>query len=160
MGAWPATGRWICLEVNHVVTWWAFSSTVQLLRRVRLKAELIANSKCYNQSCLYNKAPIKKPRQLGLKSFQTGNTWRCLEDGILREDPKAPPREHTEAHMPFPTHFSLLGVHLFLSTVRDGKCWPSAFLRSVNLKKEVMGIPVHSQPVRSMDDNLLLWIRV
>lgn len=148
MGSWPATVRGICLEVNHVVTWWAFGSIVQLLRRVRLKVELITNSKCYNQSCLYNKTPIKKPRQLDLKSFQTGNTWRCLEDGILREDPKVPPREHTEAHMSFPTHVSLLGVHLFLSTVRDGKCRPSA------------SWGLWGQPVSSMDDNLLLWIRV
>lgn len=47
-----------------------------------------------------------------------------------------------------------------LSTVRDGKCRLSASLRSVSLKEEVIGIPVHSQSVRSMDDDLLLWIRV
>lgn len=43
-----------------------------------------------------------------------------------------------------------------LSTVIDGQCRPSASLSSASLKEEVLGIPVHSQSVRSMDDNLLL----
>jgi hypothetical protein len=45
-----------------------------------------------------------------------------------------------------------------LSSVMSAKCRPRASLTSESLKEKVLGIAVHSHPVRSMDDSLLLGL--